>query len=108
LIFTNYLEEKNEHNEELLNRLYTQHSTAFYLKMALAIQLKAIFSTNLRLTWSMIATQVNAFERFVDYEQIFIKKVQLNAIHLSKTIDFQSSITMSSKLAFHLVKLTET
>lgn len=96
-----------EKNQPLINRLYTQHSTAFYLKMALAIQLKMIFSTKLRLSWSMIASQVNAFERFVDHEQTFVKNLELKSIHLSKTIDFQSSITMSSKLAFQLIKLTE-
>ena len=101
-------EKPDESKEQLINRLYKQHSTAFYLKMALAIQLKVIYSTDVRLAWSTIASKVYAFQRSIDQEQIFLKNIDLKAIHLSKNMDFQSSITMSSKLAFELVKLTQT
>ncbi len=106
-MFSRLEEKPNEHQEELINRLYTQHSSAFYLKLALAVQLKVIYSSNARIQWSTIAPKVYAFQRSIDQEQIFLNQIDLKTIHLSKNIDFQSSITTSSKLAFELVKLSQ-
>ena len=107
-MFLNCLEEKHQNNQTLFHRLYTEHSTASYLKMALSIQLKAIFSSALRVTLPIVATQLNEIERHVHYEQTFIKTFQLKQLNLFKNINFQSSATMTSKLAYELAKLTET
>ena len=78
------------------------------MKMALAHQLKAMFSTNLRLEWSMIASQVNMFERHVYHEQTFMKNIQSKSKDLFKRIHFQSSIAMSAKVAYELIKSIQT
>ena len=78
------------------------------MKMALTSQLKVIFSTNLRLAWSTIASQVNLFERHVYHEQTFMKTIQSKPKHLFSRLHFQSSIAMSSKVAYELMRLIET
>ena len=90
----------------LSNRLYTQHSTASYMKMALVMQLKAISFSHLRLGWSIIAVQINQLQRHVSREQIFVKNIESKGIYRYPHINFQSSITTSSKLAYELMKLT--
>lgn len=102
------LEEHETKTEIVYDELYTEHSTALYMKMALTSQLKAMSSTNLRLVWSTIASQVNLFERHVYHEQSFIKHIRAKQNDLFKRIHFQSSVAMSSKLAYQLIKLVDT
>lgn len=94
--------------QALLDRLYAQHSTAFYLKMALIKQLQVAHSTHLHLQWPMIASQIHCLQQHVQYEQFFQKSMEMkNLLSFFKPIQFESSITMSSKLAYTLTKLSD-
>ncbi len=106
LFFLN-LDDKYQQHEPLFNRLYTEHSTALYMKMTLATQLKTMFSTNIRLPWSTIDSHVKTLERHVYHEQTSMKNLSIKQSDSLKRLNFQSSITMSSKLAYELVKLTD-
>jgi hypothetical protein len=88
-----------------LNRLLQAHSTAFYLKVATSIQLKDILSAGIRLSWPDLANNINEFRLAVGHEQSFITKMASAKYILSK-IDNETSIMISSKLAYQLTKLS--
>ena len=90
---------------EALNRLFQVHSAAFYLKVATSAQIKNIQSAGLRLSWPDLANTINAFRVDVGHEQSFMTQMESAKNILSK-IDSTTSITMSSRLAYQLTKLS--
>nr|AEN94419.1 hypothetical protein [Adineta vaga] len=91
--------------DAIMDRLLQMHSTAFYLKAATSIKIKDILSTGIRLSWPNITNDINEFRLAVGYEQSFMMKMA-SAQHILSKINNQSSMTMSSKLAYQLVKLS--
>ncbi|CAF1513575.1 unnamed protein product [Adineta ricciae] len=89
----------------LMNYLLQVHSTAFYLKAATSIQLKAILCTGIRLSWPDLASSINEFRLAVGHERSFMTKMT-SASHILRQIDNEASITMSSKLAYQLTRLS--
>ena len=87
------------------NHLLQVHSSAFYLKAATSIQLTDILSTGVRLSWPDLASNINEFRLAVGHERSFMTKMS-SATHILSKIDNEASITMSSKLAYQLTKLS--
>lgn len=90
---------------EALNYLFKVHSTAFYLKAVTSAQIKAALSNGLRLSWSDVSDSINILKTDIRYEQLFMAELTAAKDILSK-IDNSTSIAMSSKLAYQLVKLS--
>ena len=91
--------------EAIVDRLLQTHSTAFYLKAATSIKIKDILFVGIKLSWSNIANDINEFRLAVGHEQSFMMKMASAQGILSKMSN-QSSMTLSSKLAYQLVKLS--
>jgi len=89
----------------ILDRLFQVYSTAFYLKASTSAQIKAAFVAGLRLPWSDVVKSINAFRTDVRHEQVFMAEMA-SAKHILMKIDSATSITMSSKLAYQLTKLS--
>ncbi|CAF4249056.1 unnamed protein product [Adineta steineri] len=80
------------------------HSTAFYLKAWTSAPIKIILSDGLRLTWSDVSKSFDAFRADVHHEQLFMTELT-STRHILGKIDCATSIAMSSKLAYQLIKL---
>lgn len=90
---------------EALNHLFEVHSTTFYLKATTSAQIKAAFSSGLRLPWSDVANIIEVLKADVHHQQLFMNQVA-STQYISSKIDIVTSITMSSKLAYQLTKLS--
>lgn len=88
-----------------LNYLVQVHATAFYLKKSTSVQIKDAFTAGLKLSRSNVADSVNAFKIDIIHEQSFIGDLA-SATHILRKLDNTASITMSSKLAYQLTKLS--
>lgn len=76
------------------------------MKVATSAQIKADSIAGLRLTWPDITDSVNAFRSDILHEQFFMMQMMFDKAVLSK-IDIETSIAMSSKLAYQLAKLAD-
>jgi len=88
-----------------LNHLFQAHSTAFYLKAATSTRITDLLSAGLRLSWPDLANDINKFRTAIGHEQSFMIEMT-SAKHVLSKIDSATSITMSSKLAYQLTKLS--
>lgn len=88
-----------------LNRLFQVHSTAFYLKATMSAQIKNLLLAGRRLSWQDLSNDINEFRIDVSHEQLFIAQMS-SAKHILSKIDSTTSMTMSSKLAYQLTKLS--
>jgi hypothetical protein len=88
-----------------LNYLFQVHSGAFYLKAATSAQIKDLLSTGRQITWPDLPNDINAFRTDVGHEQLFVAQTA-SAKDISSRIDSATSITMSSKIAYQLTRLS--
>ncbi|CAF4360364.1 unnamed protein product [Rotaria sp. Silwood2] len=88
-----------------LTHLFQVHSTAFYLKAATSAHIKDLLLGGIRLSWPDLANNINTFRTDVGHEQLFMAQIA-SAKHILSKIDSGTSITMSSKLAYQLTKLS--
>ena len=91
---------------EAWNHLFKVHSTAYYLKAVTSAQIRASLLAGLRLHWSDVADSIGAFKVHVVHEHAWKAQGTINRSMLWK-IDIETSITMSSKLAYQLTKLAD-
>jgi hypothetical protein len=94
-----------DHPEALLNHLFKVHSTAFYPKATTSAQIKTTHFDELRLSWSNVVNSIEVLKAHVHYEQSFITQIR-HAKYILSEIDTETSMATSSKLAYHLAKLT--
>ena len=85
--------------------MFQVHSTAFYLKAATSAHIKDLLLGGIRLSWADLANNINTFRTDVGHEQLFMAQIA-SAKHILSKIDSATSITMSSKLAYQLTKLS--
>ncbi|CAF1637798.1 unnamed protein product [Adineta ricciae] len=97
--------ENGKNSDVILNRLLQVHSTAFYLKATTSFQLKDLLSTGMKLSWPDLASNINEFRLAVGHERSFMTEMA-SATHILSKMDNEASITMSSKLAYQLTKLS--
>ena len=90
---------------EVLDHLFKLHSTAFYLKATTSARIKAAHVAGLRLSWSDVVNSIEVLKAHVHHEQTFITRIRHDKYILSK-IDTDTSMAMSSKLAYQLAKLS--
>ncbi|CAF1550896.1 unnamed protein product, partial [Adineta ricciae] len=67
--------------------------------------LKDLLSTGMKLSWPDLASNINEFRLAVGHERSFVTEMASATRILSK-MDNETSITMSSKLAYQLTKLS--
>jgi hypothetical protein len=75
------------------------------LKAVTSAQIKASYLAGLRLAWSDVADSISALQAHIHHEQSLMAQVIVDRSILSK-IDTETSIAMSSKLAYQLAKLS--
>ena len=90
---------------EALDHLFKLHSTAFYLKATTSAQIKAAHAAGLRLPWSDVVNRIEVLKAHVHHEQTFTTRIRHDKYILSK-IDTDTSMAMTSKLAYQLAKLS--
>lgn len=75
------------------------------MKATVSTQIKNAVSSGLRVSWSDVATLISSLEDDIRHQQVFMTLTAASN-EISSKIDSATSIAMSSKLAYQLVKLS--